>query len=247
MRKIFITLALVFSSCCHAAFTDDLLDRTNSCVRNGPFKQKAEIYGVIENLRNQNYYCEEGSDNLRVKFVATQGYIEHIMACALATGEISDLVGVIHTPMPATPLCTKPHPSIMEARDELLTESSRAEIVREYLRNGGRLFIAYPQGGLEKRTAEQQAIYREALNQFPGLLINYELDSLTDDQIGATYLFKDREGNLFAFSIKAFQVNDPRDNDEWGIWFGPLENCHVHERIEAITSYLQSVGGPTLR
>lgn len=49
----------------------------------------------------------EGTDqDVRPYFVALQGVIEHVLSCELQN-EIRSLLGIIHTPMPATPLCSQ--------------------------------------------------------------------------------------------------------------------------------------------
>lgn len=241
----------------NVVLTSFLLDRVKECVQhNQEISHKEDIFSLIGALAEQGYVSESGSDDLRIKYVHTQAAIEHVLASALVLHEIDYLVGVIHTPTPATPLCTQVDhldeqlldASIRDNPEKLLTIRSRAVIVREYLERGGQLFIAYPQGGLEKRTLEQQQIYKEALAKYADRLFDTTLscDKMDPSKVGATYLFKSSSGDIYAFSIKANQANSPEMRSEWGLWFGKIEDQAIHQRIDAILDYLAHNGGPHL-
>jgi hypothetical protein len=240
------------------AFTKRILTNVRSCIQfNASIPQKEEISKVLDEVENKFQTVQVGSDDLRVRFVQSQGCIEHALACFQALGEIDELIGVIHTPTPATPLCMRPDgnpndlldPSIRFDLAKLLTVRSRAQIVREYLIKGGKLYVVYPQGGLEKRTAEQQFIYKEALQRFAGGLYDWVLNTnkIDDDMVGATYLFRNPERQVFAFSIKSKQANDIHAQSEWGIWFGPVVEKNVAQRINEVFDYLSEKGGPDVR
>ncbi|MBS0626098.1 MAG: hypothetical protein JSS32_08620 [Verrucomicrobia bacterium] len=211
---------------------------------------------ILNELKTAGKKIEIGNDDLRVRYVNMQGCIEHQLACALALGEIDQLAGVIHTPMPATPLCIKPQEGYEEILDEsirndpqkLYTVLSRAKIVREYLTKGAKLYIAYPQGGLEKRNGEQQNTYREELERYSGTLVDTILNDtqIPPEMIGATYLFRS-EGQVYAFSIQSRQVNDIQALTEWGLWFGPVDHPEIAARVDAVFDYLSQAGGPDLR
>lgn len=219
--------------------------------------QQEGILSLLDEIENRCVVVQSGNDELRVKFVTLQGSIEHALACSQVLGEIVQLIGIIHTPTPATPLCTKPDQidaglldeSIRYDMEKLLTIRSRAQIVREYLLNGGKLYVVYPEGGLEKRTPQQQNMYTEALHEYAERLIDWKLPSteIDPDSVGAAYLFKNQQGQVFAFSIKSRQANDPQDQSEWGIWFGPIDHPIVEHRINTIFDYLNSNEGPDLR
>lgn len=253
-----IILMLVIAVCpVYGDYVSTLLDRVQQCVENeAEAAQKENKISIINEIRAQGFYCEEGSDDFRVKFVGLQGVIEHVLACSQALGETQRLVGVITTPAPATPLCARPQEdpsvglldaSIAEDVQKQLTVRSRAQIVREYLHNGGRLYITYQKGGLSLRTPGQLEIYSEVLEQFPELF-DWELntDEIPYDQIGATYFFTDTAGVCYAFSIKATQAREPRENVLWGIWFGEASHPVIEQRLKDVTEFLDSVNGPTI-
>lgn len=239
--------------------TERLLDRIEDCIQHeSALENKEELMAVAKALRSEHAYIEAGSDAMRTKFVGMQQITEHVLACAQAMEDIVDLVGVIHTPTPATPLCIRPNEapseglldaSVANDPQRLLTVQARAQTVREYLHKGGSLYIAYPRGGLAKRSPEQQAVYSEALNQFASHLFDWVLacDYLPSDRVGAFYLFKDSQGNVHAFSIKSTQAISPEAQSEWGIWFGGLSDAVVRERIGDIHEYLLALDGPDMR
>lgn len=235
-----LTLALLLFSSLYAS---EWLDDARAMA-----PQTEEINTLFDQLEVNRQVLETGSDDLRIKYVHVQGCIEHMLAKKQALGEISGLTGIIHTPLPATPLCVKPESTSSIDPKKWETVLSRAQIVREYLLKGSTLYIVYPEGGLQKRTPEQQKIYAEALEQFADNLIDCTLATpeIEPDMIGATYLFYDKDNQPYAFSIKARQITDMQPQAEWGMWFGPLSNENISARVEAILEYLTPLGGPSI-
>lgn len=179
---------------------------------------------------------------IRPYFVALQSIVEHVLAYEL-NNNVKSLVGVIHTPMPATPLCTAGSvsqelidPTIEEDPLRLLTVKARTTIVRDYLFQGGDLYIVYPQDGITKRTEAQQKIYKKELENYASHLFDRPLNctSIENDLIGAFYLFKGNTGKIFGFAIKMTQANDPQDMGNFGLWFGEFSTLPVHDRISTI-------------
>ncbi len=262
LALILSTLALIFSLLSFfksrdpdKKFLQKTLHLTQECVKfSDSIEGKQEILKLIDRLGTKGAVIERGSDDLRVKYVLSQGCMEHVLACKQALGEIVDLIGVIHTPMPATPLCTLPENpdrslldhTIRHDLKKLLTVGSRAQIVREYLQKGGKLYIVYPQGGLEKRSKEQQAIYYSELARYPDKLIDWVLKShqIDPEMVGATYFFKSPDKRTYLFSIKSRQANDPQELSEWGLWLGEIADPIVKERVDTLFSYFKEAGGP---
>jgi hypothetical protein len=190
--------------------------------------------GVIE--------VSDADKKVRPYFVALQGVIEHLLAYEL-NKTINSLVGVIHTPMPATPLCTKGEISIdfIDASIQadplrLLTVKARTTIIRDYLYQGGDLYIVYPQDGMAKRSVDQQTIYTEELQTYPTHLFDRPLTCASIDKnlIGASYIFKNQSGKLFGFAIKMTQANSPEDQGDFGLWFGEINQTPIQGRIKTV-------------
>ena len=184
---------------------------------------------------------------VRPYFVALQGIVEHVLAYELGKS-VNSLSAVIHTPMPATPLCTEGNiseelvdSSIAKDPLRLLTVKARTTIIRDYLFQGGDLYVLYPKAGLAKRTETQQQIYRTELNRYPTHLFDRPLDceSIKDELIGACYLFKNSEGKTFAFAIKITQANDPQNLGNFGLWFGEFDRASpVYSRVSNVLNNL---------
>lgn len=66
-----------------------------------------------------------------------------------------------------------------------------------------------------------------------------ELGEITD-------IFLTRDQQLYAFSIKARQITDMQPKAEWGLWFGPIANEVVAERMNSVLQYFSSIGGPSI-
>lgn len=153
-------------------------------------------------------------------FVALQRVIEHVLSCELGK-EITSLRGIIHT---------STSPCILD------------QISRDLLAKGGHLSIAYPKKDLEKRTEAEQSLYKQELLNYPQHLSDKPLNCavIPDDLMGATYIFRDKSGREFAFAIKMTQVKDSKEASHFGLWFGPLENDKVSQRVKAVTSFLDN-------
>lgn len=194
---------------------------------------------------------------IRPYFVTLQGIIEHVLAHELENKTINSLTGVIHTPLPATPLCSKGavsdglvHPSMKEDESRLLTVKARTTILRDYLYQGADLYIAYPKEGLLKRTEEQQEIYKNELANYPTHLFDRPLSKIVNNQVeafeidndlvGAFYVFKDNDGKKFGFAIKMTQAINPLDSGSFCLWFDELGKTPVNDRISNVLDMLHN-------
>lgn len=215
-----------------------------------------EIEEILDAIEEKSVFLERGSDDLRLKFATLQGAVEQVLSLNLKKGKLQRLIGVIHAPAPTTPLCTRRekidetllNPTIRSDPKKVATVRCRSKVLRDYLDSGAKLFITYPQNGLNKRSRSQQQVYLEELKKHPNELFDCPLtiNEIDPEQIGAFYLFEDKDENQYVFSIKARQANDPVDYSEWGIWFGPKDSPVVQERIKMIHHYIHISGGPNL-
>ncbi|MCH9631627.1 MAG: hypothetical protein S4CHLAM37_16510 [Chlamydiia bacterium] len=227
------------------AFTDSVFDDVRKLSENN------ENLHFLSELQEKGFVIREGDDKEhRPVFVSLQGDFERTLAYALKKNKITHLVGMIHTPTPATPLCSEGsvtkdlvHAS-MEDEKRLYTVMKRPAIVREFLDHGGTLIAAYPKGGLQKRTKEQQKVYQGLLNKYPHNLVDkvLETSSMPWNMVGALYLFKTDRGGWGSFAIMARQANAPIDKQVWGMWFGPVSHPLIESRVEDVLQYLYEIG-----
>lgn len=203
-----------------------------------------------EQLCANGFVCCTGEDaQYRPVFVALQGVIEHALTFAMQEwGGYAE--AIIHTPMPATPLCTEIAllPGLVSAdilRDplRLLTVTGRIHTVRHYLRQGGVLYSLYPHKGLGKRTPEQKRTYLSELVKNATLFDCPFLEGdFSSQEIGATYFFKGNKSNKIrpcVFSIQMTQAKAPPEKGEFGLWFGHWQNEAIQLRIQQLRPVLQ--------
>lgn len=212
------------------------------------FSLKTEISRIWSILLKDGILELRGNDkDIRPYFVSLQAVIEHILASELHQN-VKTLKGFIHTPMPATPLCSRGEISkeLVDSSMELdpvrlFTVKARTTIVRDYLFKGGDLYIVYPKCGYEKRSEEQKTIYQQELMNYPHHLFDIPLncENMPSELIGATYLFQDCFGNNFVFSINITQAKGPKDFSNFGLWFGPIDHPAIQKRLQALSDYLE--------
>lgn len=204
--------------------------------------QREEMALLWGDLFRQGVVEKQGLDQeFRPLFVTLQGVIEQVLTNELGRS-VKSVTGVIHTPLPATPLCTRGEisPELVDASiaqdpARLLTVHTRVKILRDYLEKGGRLYVAYPKEGFSQRTLEQQAVYLEELARYPAQLLDWPLkcESLPEDLIGATYFFEDAHQRSFIFGIKMRQAKEPQDGS-FALWFGSCEHASIGERVRDV-------------
>lgn len=223
-----------------------LVETMNPFIKAACSKAKMELgetEDIIKRFSVEGILELEGPDaEVRPIFVAIEAMMEEALSLELHH-TIASLVGVIHTPMPATPLCTEGalspglvHPSMEQDPLRLLTTLSRASTVRNLLHRGGDLYVAYPKEGYFQRTKLQQEIYEEALKTFAGHLFDRPLNlgSLPPELTGALYLFTDTEGNKGVFAIQMTQANNPQELGRYTLWFGSLDSPPILQRARLI-------------
>lgn len=216
------------------------------------FKElKPGLIERMEELYKKGFIEVTGSDKeIRPYFVCLQGIIETVLAEELNVS-VTELRGMIHTPEPATPLCNPEgtviertvDPSIAEDPARLITVQARTTIVRNYLRKGGTLYIAYPKEGLSKRLPDQQKIYKEELETYRYLLVDVPLNCETIEVPlhGAIYTFKDQGGESCVFAIKMTQANNVvKDEGHFGLWFGNRERRAIKSRMDEVLEFVNS-------
>ena len=203
-----------------------------------------QLFEILIELKREGYVWRVGQDaSLRPLFVTAQGLIEEVCSNLLKEGQLAGLCGAIHTPLPATPLCSDGTiteklvaASLEKDRQRLVTVTFRAGVMRDYLSYGGKLFVVYPKGGDLKRTEPQRAIYRGLLAEHPKTLFDFPIERpLPSFLIGATYRITGVKGDEIVFGIGAVQANAPEDGITWRLWLGdPKVNRRCLQRVQAV-------------
>lgn len=245
------------------AFTQKFLDSVEECIQNekNPFSApvRAQMMQLIAELRKGGFYIQTGEETVDAAFVGLQSAIEHVIATQKTQQAVKRIFGAIHTPLPATPLCTEADgkmvedliaPELRNNPDKQTTITARAVSVRGMLAQEDTLFYAiYPNGGLQKRQQNQQEIFQAEVTKHNGKLRLSELNCTEMDPaaVGALYFLTDAQGIPYAFSIKAQQANVAlHSTKEWGVWFGVVSHPEVNRRIKETTTYIFAHKGPDL-
>ena len=260
MKKIILTLlTLVLMIQAHAeAGSQKLLGEVRNKIKHTPelsSSQKA-LLDAVSIIEKKGVYSSEAKDeDKRAVFVGIQSAIEQVLSENKQADPNFKMVLAIHTPTPATPLCTAVdsisegliHSRLQGDKQIQQTILSRAEILRTLLQQGTPLFVIYQKNGLAKRSVEQQEIYTSQVKKYPDQLMSIELalPEIAGDMIGATYFISPADGPKLAFFIKATQANSPGDA-EWQIGFGPADQPLIRKRVASVLNYLETSGQPKI-
>lgn len=259
MRNFVIACSLVASvpvfshadcSCTHKvqpSFKDRISARLNAMQADSAIVGTLFAQGVIQ---------EQGEDaNLRPRYVGAQGMVEQIMAQELAAGRLKSVIAVIHTPLPATPLCTEGEitpdlvdPAILRDERRLLTVRERPAIIRAFLQSGGVLMAAYPAEARTKRSVSQLAVFDALLAKHPNTLLDIPLncEDVSAEMIGATYLMQSAQGEWWVYSVRFTQAISPSEPTIAAMWFGQAKTGPAADRLLQVSDYLLSCKGPDL-
>lgn len=123
----------------------------------------------------------------------------------------------------------------------------RPDIVRNFLKQEGDIYVVYPESGKVKRSKEQRVIYREALETYPVHLHDRPLacESLANDLNGAFYVVENQDGKKFVFAIRITQANNPVDIDA-SLWFGAYDHPEIKEWVSKILDVIRTSSSETI-
>lgn len=220
-----------------------------------------KMQALLEVLSQKKFSVEQGSEDLRFKYVPAQAACEHALFIIGYLDNLSKtgssnakFVGGIHTANPATPLCAPPKGDVpftlfaSKAPSEALikTVADRTVTARR-LSQMGPFYVIYPREGLKERSAEQQGTYKETLSQYPGFKDTpLDCKEIPEGISGATYVLKFADGAQLIFAISAPQANAPKDHFRWGMWLGTSDDAAVMHRLEEVNAFLQKAAGPAI-
>lgn len=259
LRSFVIACSLVFSASLPALEVEG----TESAIEQALLALKADPI-IVKQLLTTGFIAEEGDDaQLRPRYVGTQAAFEQFFARELALGRLKQVIAVIHTPLPATPLCTEGEitpdlvdPSILQDEKRLQTVRERPAILRALLHSGGTIIASYPAMARSKRSPAQLGIFESLLAKYPMNLLDMPLGCLeiVPEMVGATYLFQGVEGQWRTFSIRRgtlslcfTQAVAPKSPAYAAMWLGDVDQeGPASERLALVSAYLQACQGPNL-
>lgn len=227
-----------------------MLDKVKMFTKEGSNAYQSSASDLIDELATYSAVIRDGTDEtLRPLFVNLQADFERAIVYWLKIKQIEECTCIIHTPAPATPLCTNGEisSSLVDAAissdpHRLLTVQKRPDIIREYLHEGGLLLAVYPREGRMLRSEKQLAVFDDLLQKHSRLqAFALDCDQIPHDLIGAIYLIRISNGEKYVLSIRSYQANSSMD-DQWAIWFGSLQDPVVKERFDKVSSFLQKHG-----
>ncbi len=190
---------------------------------------------LLQELQQEKHAKRSGFDHEnRPLFVGLQALFERKLTSLLQQDSSITAMVLIHTPLPATPLC--------QALGEPGT-FNRQEILQKLLQTGCTLFVIYPAEGLRERNNEQRTVYQKNCETYPNTLRDCPLpiDSLPAELVGATYFLRQRDEEV-VFSLKGYQINAPKDDGNWHVWYGNTSDPEVALRTQKILKFLDSSG-----
>jgi hypothetical protein len=203
-----------------------------------------DIKKFWEDLQKNRSVKNIGKDqDFRHLYVGLQGVIE----ATLANSNL-DVIGVIHTALPPTPLRTEGKviteglitPEIQNDPERLKTVLNRVNILPTYLAAGKKLYACYPKLSQDTKVPGMD-IYLKKLALFAGVLIDKPFSgNLPAELSGATYIIQDKTGKKYYFGLLARQASAPDDNATWMMIYGPESDETVKDHVNKVMTFLEN-------
>lgn len=202
--------------------------------------EKSESAENLETLSNNEA-------ELRTTYVGLQSALEHLVSEYLLKGKVKKFVGIIHTPLPATPLCMDPESIHL---DDLIEESMRSEGVRYTVRSREKnlsILLSRPNvflhnvfsiNGREKR-GESIQFFDINIAKFKKSLFPVELiGEVKEDLVGASYFIVPTKGQAVFFSIGTTQANKLNQKG-WKMWIAGSDSLVSQSRWYGVAESLK--------
>lgn len=211
---------------------------------------------AISPLRRSPDVQIAGSDSItRPVAVSFQKAFEQSIMNMVDESQVNQVAAIIHTRKPTTPLCNPPGKALkstlspaMYADDKRIkTIEDRTVTLRKMARNGPPvdLYIAYIHDGLEKRSAPEQLIYKQEVNDKENTSLHdaeMACTEMPDEIVGASYVLTTKLGHTLFFAQNGVQAIDAGDQSFWRYWFGGLKDAPVSKRYKEVFQYLKECG-----
>ena len=210
---------------------------------------------AISPLRKTSEIQISGADTVsRPVAVSFQKAFEQNLVHMINESKITQVTAIIHTRQPTTPLCNPPGKVLAKTLPpSMKSDTARRKTIEDRtitLRRMAKqpeidLYVAYTHNGLNKRSLEEQAIYRsEVSNPENTSLHDSELacNEMPDDIVGASYVMTTPQGHTLYFGNNGVQAVDGTGNTAWRYWLGGLDDTSVNKRYREVMEYLHKCG-----
>ena len=210
---------------------------------------------AISPLRQSSEIQIAGADKVtRPVAVNFQRAFEQSLMNRINESTITQATVIIHTRKPTTPLCNPPGKSLTETLPPSMREDTgRRKTIEDRtitLRRMAKqpeidLYVAYTHGGLNKRSPQEQAIYRSEVNNPENSSLHdseMTCKDMPDEIVGASYVMTTRQGHTLYFGNNGVQAVDGTGNTVWQYWLGGLDDTSVNKRYREVMEYLHKCG-----
>ena len=210
---------------------------------------------AITPLRKSPEIQIAGTDQVtRPVAVSFQKAFEQSLVNMVDESQITQAAAIIHTRKPTTPLCNPPgkslaaslHPTMQGDVVRRKTIEDRTITLRRMAKTQPMdLYVAYVQDGLNKRSPEEQAVYKGEVNNPDNVSLHdaeMACTEMPDEIVGASYVLTTKRGNSLYFGNNGKQAVDGTGNTLWRYWFGGLKSAPVDKRYQEVLDYLRECG-----
>ncbi|KEQ17443.1 hypothetical protein [Endozoicomonas numazuensis] len=236
-----------------------LADISSTVVSDGELANniKTDIARLaITPLRRSPEVQIAGSDEItRPVAVSFQKAFEQSLMNMMDEAQLSQAAAIIHTRKPTTPLCNPAGKVLRQTMSVSMqgnphrtkTIEDRTVTLRRMAQNGPPmdLYVAYVKGGLDKRSPEEQLIYKHEVNSSANTSLHNEemaCSEMPDAIVGASYVLTTKLGHTLYFANNGTQAADATGSTLWRYWFGSLKDAPVDKRYKEVFKYLKECG-----
>ena len=236
-----------------------LADISSTVVSDGELASniKTDIARLaITPLRRSPEVQIAGNDEItRPVAVSFQKAFEQSLMNMIDEAQLSQAAAIIHTRKPTTPMCNPAGKALRQTMSVSMqddphrakTIEDRTVTLRRMAQNGPpmELYVAYVKGGLDKRSPEEQLIYKKEINDPANTSLHDEQMACTempDEIVGASYVLTTKLGHTLYFANNGTQAADAGGSTLWRYWFGSLKDAPVDKRYKEVFKYLKECG-----
>jgi hypothetical protein len=252
LLRTFILISLVALFAPSAKAEAALTKEINQTLKTYPFhsnKKRQDVLSIWQKLNSKKHVVLRNKEvDLRNKAVVLQSIIEASIIKLHEKGVFTNVIVIVHNPTPPTPLKVT-NDSIpvgivsKEWNDNPIVKETilnRHNTFMKFLDAKGTIIATYDRNLFKRKNAGAEN-YNALLKKYSNLL-DKPLKNLPVQYHGVTYMMKDKQNNISAFSMRSSQISTSYNKvQEWEIWLGSIKDKTVSKRIVTIDSFLKSV------